>query len=73
MNSDSTTAVDDVTIDDLTFKYVVLAYQYKSSTWTVFSTRTREEAEEICKEKLSGSKGSSEYEWAKVYAASDLI
>ncbi len=53
MNSDSTTAVDDVTIDDLTYKYLVVFNVSKTCGWHVISTYTLAEAEAIRKDKQS--------------------
>ncbi len=49
----TSTSKNDVNIDDITYKYVVLSLSYKCSQWDSYSTRTREEAEAILQEKLS--------------------
>ena len=49
----TSTSKNDVNIDDITYKYVVLSLSYKYSQWDSYSTRTREEAEAILQEKLS--------------------
>jgi hypothetical protein len=57
MNSDSDTAVDDVTIDDLTYKFLVVFNVAKTCGWHVTSTHTLAEAEAIRKDKLAQYSG----------------
>jgi hypothetical protein len=49
----TSTSKNDVNIDKVIYKYVVLSISYESSQWDSYSTRTREEAEAIRQEKLS--------------------
>ena len=49
----TSTSKNDVNIDKVIYKNVVLSISYESSQWDSYSTRTREEAEAIRQEKLS--------------------